>query len=108
MKTKSEAVSEKQVAKSAGLRRAAGDKLAYSVKEAAEAIGVSAWYIRDEMNRGHLAYSCPRGRQLIPRWELVRYLESAIIQAAQPEEQPSAAAQATTMLRAANQRTVMA
>ena len=54
--------------------RAAGDKLAYSVKEAAEAIGVSAWYIRDEMAQGKLAYSCPRGRQMIPRWELVRYL----------------------------------
>lgn len=57
-------------------RHTAGDKLAYSVKEAAEALGVSPWYIRDEMAHGHLAFSCPRGRQMIPRWELVRYLET--------------------------------
>jgi hypothetical protein len=88
--------------------RAAGDKLAYSVKEAADALGVSAWYIRDEMNRGHLACSCPRGRQLIPRWELVRYLEASMSPAAQAEEQPSAAAQAKNLLLAAKQRTVMA
>ncbi len=107
MKTKKETASKKQVAKSAGLRRAAGDKLAYSVKEAAEALGVSAWYIRDEMAQGHLAYSCPRGRQMIPRWELVRYLESAMSQAAQPEDESGAAAQAALMLNA-KQRKVMA
>ena len=87
--------------------RAAGDKLAYSVKEAAEAIGVSAWYIRDEMAQGKLGYSCPRGRQMIPRWELVRYLESAMSQAAQPEDESGAAAQAALMLNA-KQRKVMA
>ena len=87
---------------------AAGDKLAYSVKEAAEAIGVSAWYIRDEMAQGKLAYSCPRGRQLIPRWELVRYLESAMSSEAPAEEQPAAVAQAPALLLAAKQRTVMA
>lgn len=57
-------------------RHAAGDKLAFSVKEAAESLGVSPWYIRDEMSQGHLSFSCPRGRQMIPRWELVRYLET--------------------------------
>ena len=88
--------------------RTAGDKLAYSVKEAAEAIGVSVWYIRDEMTQGHLAYSCPRGRQLIPRWELVRYLESAMSSEAPAEEQPAAVAQAPALLLAAKQRTVMA
>ena len=88
--------------------RTAGDKLAYSVKEAAEAIGVSVWYIRDEMTQGHLAYSCPRGRQMIPRWELVRYLESAMSSEAPAEEQPAAAAKAPALLLAAKQRTVMA
>ena len=88
--------------------RTAGDKLAYSVKEAAEAIGVSVWYIRDEMTQGHLAYSCPRGRQLIPRWELVRYLESAMSQAAQPDDESNAAAQAAALLLATKQRKVMA
>ena len=87
---------------------AAGDKLAYSVKEAAEAIGVSAWYIRDEMAQGKIAYSCPRGRQMIPRWELVRYLESAMSQAAQPEDESNAAAQAAALLLATKQRKVMA
>ena len=55
-----------------------GDKLAYSVKEAAEALGVSNWYIRDEMAQGKLAFSSPRGRQMIPRWELIRYLEASM------------------------------
>lgn len=87
---------------------AAADKLAYSVKEAAEAIGVSAWYIRDEMAQGKIAYSCPRGRQMIPRWELVRYLESAMSSEAPAEEQPAAVAQAPALLLAAKQRTVMA
>ena len=87
---------------------AAGDKLAYSVKEAAEAIGVSAWYIRDEMAQGKIAYSCPRGRQMIPRWELVRYLESAMSQTAQPENESNAAAQAAALLLATKQRKVMA
>ena len=86
--------------------RVAGDKLAYSVKEAADALGVSAWYIRDEMNQGHLAYSCPRGRQLIPRWELVRYLESTMRPAAQPAE--DSAVQAAASLNAARPRLVMA
>ena len=76
--------------------------------EAAEAIGVSAWYIRDEMAQGKLAYSCPRGRQMIPRWELVRYLESAMSSEAPAEEQPAAVAQAPALLLAAKQRTVMA
>ena len=88
--------------------RTAGDKLAYSVKEAAEAIGVSVWYIRDEMTQGHLAYSCPRGRQMIPRWELVRYLESAMSQAAQQENESGPAAQTAALLLAAKQRAVMA
>ena len=56
----------------------ARDKLAYNVKEAAAALGVSPWYIRDEMAHGNLAYCCPRGRKMIPRWELVRYLKSSI------------------------------
>ena len=86
----------------------AGDKLAYSVKEAAEALGVSNWYIRDEMAQGKLGYSCPRGRQMIPRWELVRYLESAMSQAAQPEDESNAAAQAAALLLATKQRKVMA
>ena len=56
-------------------RIAPGNKLAYNVREAAEAIGVSPWYVRDEMSRGRLGYSSARGRKIIPRWELVRYLE---------------------------------
>ncbi|MHC1761774.1 MAG: hypothetical protein AB9917_20125 [Negativicutes bacterium] len=58
---------------------APGDKLAYNVREAAEAIGVSPWYVRDEMSLGRLGYSSARGRKIIPRWELVRYLEEYIL-----------------------------
>jgi excisionase family DNA binding protein len=86
--------------------RAAGNKLAYSVKEAAEALGVSAWYIRDEMAQGHLAFSCPRGRQMIPRWELVRYLESAMSQTTQLAQ--GSVAQAATLLLNTKSRGVMA
>lgn len=108
MKTKTPAANQTQVVKSTGLRRAAGDKLAYSVKEAADALGVSVWYIRDEMAQGHLAYSCPRGRQLIPRWELVRYLESAMSPAAPAEDKAGAADPAAALLIAAKRRQVMA
>lgn len=108
MKTKTPAANQNQVAKLAGLRRDAGDKLAYSVKEAAAAIGVSAWYIRDEMAQGHLAYSCPRGRQLIPRWELIRYLESAMSPTTQPDEKANAVDRTAALLIAAKHRQVMA
>ena len=67
-------------------RKDPGTKLAYSVREAADAIGVSAWYIRDEMSRGVLHYSAARGRQLIPRWELMRYLETNMDTATVPTE----------------------
>jgi hypothetical protein len=60
------------------------------------------------MAQGKIAYSCPRGRQMIPRWELVRYLESAMSQAAQPEDESNAAAQAAALLLATKQRKVMA
>ncbi len=56
-------------------RIAPGNKLAYNVREAAEALGVSPWYVRDEMSLGRLGFSSARGRKIIPRWELVRYLE---------------------------------
>ena len=106
MKTKTPAANQTQVVKSTGLRRAAGDKLAYSVKEAADALGVSVWYIRDEMAQGHLAFSCPRGRQLIPCWELVRYLESAMSQTTQLAQ--GSAAQAAALLLDTKSRRVMA
>ena len=70
---------------------APGDKLAYNVREAAEAIGVSPWYVRDEMSRGRLGYSSARGRKIIPRWELVRYLEEYMQgrpEAAEHEREP--------------------
>ena len=72
-------------------RIAPGDKLAYNVREAAEAIGVSPWDVRDEMSRGRLGYSSARGRKIIPRWELVRYLEEYMQggpEAADPKRQP--------------------
>ena len=72
-------------------RLAPGDKLAYSVREAAEAIGVSQWYVRDEMSVGRLGFSSARGRKIIPHWELVRYLEEYMqgaSEAAGDETQP--------------------
>ena len=87
-----------------------GDKLAYSVKEAAEALGVSNWYIRDEMAQGKLAFSSPRGRQMIPRWELVRYLEASLNATLLPptENDESKAARAAELQRIAKRKQVMA
>jgi len=88
----------------------AGDKLAYSVKEAAEALGVSNWYIRDEMAQGKLAFSCPRGRQMIPRWELIRYLEASINTTGHPstEHEGFAAARVAELQRVGKRKQVMA
>ena len=52
-----------------------GDKLAYNVREAAAALGVSEWYIRDEIGKKMLAVTQARGRILIPRRELERYID---------------------------------
>lgn len=52
-----------------------GDKLAYNVREAAAALGVSEWYIRDEIGKKMLAITQARGRILIPRRELERYID---------------------------------
>lgn len=54
---------------------AAHGKLAYSVAEAAKALSVSQWYIRDEIRQGHLSVIDSRGRKIIPAWELLRYME---------------------------------
>ena len=89
-------------------QRSTSDKLAYSVKEAAEAIGVSAWYIRDEMAQGRLAYSCPRGRQMIPRWELIRYLQEYMSPAALQEADGQTATGAAGLSRGDGRRQVMA
>ena len=88
----------------------AGDKLAYSVKEAAEALGVSNWYIRDEMAQGKLAFACPRGRQMIPRWELIRYLESSLNTNGMPApgSDAFAAARAAEQQRIAKRKKIMA
>lgn len=53
-----------------------GFKIAYSVREAAVAIGASEWYVRNEISLGMLAVSKPRGKLLIPRSELERYIEA--------------------------------
>lgn len=46
------------------------DRLAYSVKEAAEALGVSEWIVREEIYRGRI-FALNIGRRLIiPRWSL--------------------------------------
>lgn len=61
-------------------------KLAYSVAEAAKAMSVSQWYIRDEIARGNLNAMNSRGRKIIPGWELLRYLEENMSTATAPAE----------------------
>lgn len=51
-------------------------KLGFSAAEAAAAIGVSTWFIYEEIKRGLLGCSILHGRKIIPRWTLEEYLRS--------------------------------
>ena len=46
------------------------DKLAYSIKEAAEALTISASLVKEEMYRGRIKYVKIGTRTVIPRWAL--------------------------------------
>lgn len=67
-----------------------GNKLAYNVREAAAALGVSEWYIRDEIGKKMLATTQARGRILIPRRELDRYIEENMTDASVDEQDAAA------------------
>lgn len=86
LKAAAETEKARRQQESAPVAAASGDKLAYSVREAAKALGVSEWYIRDEIDRNMLAVSKARGRILIPRWELDRYIVDNL--QAGPQGQP--------------------
>jgi excisionase family DNA binding protein len=57
-------------------------KLAYSVEEAAEAIGISRSLVYDEMNAGRLGYIKIGRRRLITSQQLNEYLAAAEVGAA--------------------------
>jgi excisionase family DNA binding protein len=67
---------EKEIRRANGLNHqlAAGDKICFSVAEAALSLGVSEWTIRKELSREQLRSCRIRGRHVIPRWELERYV----------------------------------
>ena len=46
------------------------DKLGYRVKEAAEALSISVWKIKEEMYQGRIKYIKIGTRVVIPRWAL--------------------------------------
>ena len=46
------------------------EKLAYSVDEAAEALSVSAWLVREEIAQGRIRVVRFGRRPVIPRWAL--------------------------------------
>lgn len=48
--------------------------LALSVREAARALGVSEWLIREECRRGRLFHIYIGGRIVIPVWALEEYV----------------------------------
>ena len=52
------------------------DKLAYSVKEAAEALSISVSKLKEEMYQGRLQYKKMGRRVVIPRWALERWVET--------------------------------
>ena len=61
------------------------ERLTYSVKEAAEALGVSAWTVREEIRTGRIESVRLGSRILIPRFaleQLVNMPESATNNAA--------------------------
>ena len=45
-------------------------KLGYRVKEAAKAIGISEWKLKEEMYQGRIRYIKIGTRVVIPRWSL--------------------------------------
>ena len=49
-------------------------RLALSVREAAQALGVSDWLIREECRRGRLYHIRIGGRIVIPVWALEEYI----------------------------------
>lgn len=50
-------------------------KLGFSVAETAVAIGVSAWFIYEEIKQRNIGYTQLHGRKIIPRWALEEYLK---------------------------------
>lgn len=53
------------------------DKLAYSVKEAAEALSVSPWLVKEEIAQGRIRAVKLGARVVIPRWALEERLAQA-------------------------------
>ena len=46
------------------------DKLGYRIPEAAKAIGISEWKVKQEMYQGRIRYIKIGTRVVIPRWAL--------------------------------------
>lgn len=51
-------------------------KLAYSIKDAAEAVGVSVTTLREAINRSELTVKYPTTRPVIPAEELTKWLDA--------------------------------
>ena len=49
-------------------------KLGYRIKEAAEALGISEWKLKDEMYQGRIDYIKIGSRVVIPQWALEKRL----------------------------------
>ena len=52
------------------------DRLAYTMNEAAEALGVSLWIIKKELSEGRIAGVKFGTRVVIPRWSLEQRLRA--------------------------------
>ena len=46
------------------------DKLGFTVREAADSLGISVWKIKEEMYQGRIRYIKIGTRVVIPRWAL--------------------------------------
>jgi predicted amidophosphoribosyltransferase len=49
-------------------------KLGFSAAEAAAAVGVSVWFMYEEIKQGSISYCQLHGRKVISRWALEDYL----------------------------------
>ena len=55
-------------------------KLGYRIKEAAEAIGIKEWKLKQEMYQGRIRYIKIGSRVVIPRWALEERLREELAQ----------------------------
>ena len=55
-----------------------GDKLAYSVKEAAEMLSISPWLLKEQIDQGRIQSVKIGRRRVVPHWVLEEWLKAKL------------------------------